>query len=590
MHVGKSYNFQDLTGGLNTVSSIGTINQSPRRTESPDMLNVEYFQLGGIRSMEGNIQVGDTLDSPIIGGWDYIQGKNRYLMVATQRGGVYILNGATETFDKIYQFPSTSNTRVSFVNMNDGVVFSNGRDDLVYYQRGRHKLLTGTVSVASGSTSVVGTATEFEKEVSVGDYLSIDGLDGVYKVEDITDDTHLTFANPVEEAVTDALFYLDTISECNAVLVNEDDPNTNIPIRGTALQYFKGRLWVGSGSTVYYSQLGQYNKWDIKYEAGGIGDFYNDTSDVLGLGLFGDYLLIHKEHFTYLLAGGNDPDNWTLTPYANITAESQQSWVVTNAKYFVFSRSNMGVYPLTQRTVFNDKYIGNEISVKIRNIFSELRLADLDEIYAVAHPSKRWLMMYMPFASVLGSSKCIIFDFQTSSWLLRQVPQVVTIAFNYNNEVYIGTNDGKVLREFYGKTFDGEFLEAYWKSPWFSMGDDSYFKTFDEFYIQISEEDNNSFYLRGYRDKQSPYTQRYITNDFQDVNALIWDGETPLPDNETTWDNNDWVRTSLLDFRFPMELNMFENYQIELRTAELGQGFSCYGFGFRRAEYDEARW
>lgn len=586
--MGKSYNFQDLTGGLNTVSSIGTINQSSRRTESPDMLNVEYFQLGGIQSMAGNIQVGDTLDSAIIGGWEYLQGTNRYIMVATKNGGVYIYNASTEVFDKIYQFNSTAAQRVSFVNMNDGVVFSNGKDDLVFYQRGRHKLLTGSVTTTANSAEVNGTATEFETELNPGDYISIVGIDGIHKVEEITNDTKLTLSEPVTTAVSDALFYLDALSECNATLVNEDDPNVNIPIRGTALQYYKGRLWVGSGSTIYYSQLGQYNKWDIKYEAGGIGDFYNDTSDVFGLGLFGDYMLIHKENFTYTLSGGDSPDDWILSPYSNITAESQQSWIVTNAKYFVFSRSNMGVYPLTQRTIFADKYVGNELSVKIRNIFSELRLADLNQIYAVAYPSKRWMLMYMPFASVLGSSKAIIFDFQTNSWLLRQVPQVVTIAFNYDNRVYIGTNDGKVLMEFYGRTFDGEFLEAYWKSPWFSMGDDSYFKSFDEFTIQVAEEDNNSFYLRGYRDKQSPYTERYITNNFEDINALIWDGETSITD--TTWDNYDWVRTSLLDFRFPMELNMFENYQIELRTAELGQGFSCYGFGFRRAEYDEARW
>lgn len=586
--MGKSYNFQDLTGGLNTVSSIGTINQSSRRTESPDMLNVEYFQLGGIQSMAGNIQVGDTLDSAIIGGWEYLQGTNRYIMVATKNGGVYIYNASTDKFDKIYQFNSTAAQRVSFVNMNDGVVFSNGKDDLVYYQRGRHKLLTGNVTTTSNSAEVNGTATEFETELNPGDYISIVGINGIHKVEEITNDTKLTLSEPVTTAVSDALFYLDALSECNAILVNEDDPNVNIPIRGTALQYYKGRLWVGSGSTIYYSQLGQYNKWDIKYEAGGIGDFYNDTSDVYGLGLFGDYMLIHKENFTYTLSGGDSPDDWILSPYSNITAESQQSWIVTNAKYFVFSRSNMGVYPLTQRTIFADKYVGNELSVKIRNIFSELRLSDLNQIYAVAYPSKRWMLMYMPFASVLGSSKAIIFDFQTNSWLLRQVPQIVTIAFNYDNKVYIGTNDGKVLMEFYGRTFDGEFLEAYWKSPWFSMGDDSYFKSFDEFTIQVAEEDNNSFYLRGYRDKQSPYTERYITNNFKDINALVWDGETSITD--TTWDNYDWVRTSLLDFRFPMELNMFENYQIELRTAELGQGFSCYGFGFRRAEYDEARW
>ena len=69
--MGKSFKYQNLTGGLNLVSSIGTINQSPRRTESPDMVNVEYFKLGGIKSMEGNLQIGNTLEHPVVGGWEY---------------------------------------------------------------------------------------------------------------------------------------------------------------------------------------------------------------------------------------------------------------------------------------------------------------------------------------------------------------------------------------------------------------------------------------------------------------------------------------------------------------------------------------
>ena len=97
--MGKSFKYQNLTGGLNLVSSIGTINQTTRRTESPDMVNVEYFKLGGIKSMEGNLQIGNTLEHPVVGGWEYTQGNNKWLMCGTQDGSVYWYNQATSHWD-----------------------------------------------------------------------------------------------------------------------------------------------------------------------------------------------------------------------------------------------------------------------------------------------------------------------------------------------------------------------------------------------------------------------------------------------------------------------------------------------------------
>ena len=589
--MGKSFRYQNLTGGLNLVSSIGTINQTPRRTESPDMVNVEYFKLGGIKSMEGNLQIGNTLEHPVVGGWEYTQGNNKWLMCGTQDGSVYWYNQAASHWDLVYKFPSSS-WRMSFCNMNDGVVVTNGEDDPIYWLRGRHTLMTGQLTGVTGSTAITGSQTLFTKELVVGQQIEVDGK--TYTITKITDDTHLTVAETIEEGFTDQQFYLGALSLCNAYLVNEDDPQVKTPIRGLAIQYFKGRLWIGSGSTFYYSELGFPNKWDIKYGAGGIGDFYNDTSNVVALGLFSNYMLIHKEYYTYVLSGGDDPNSWVVEPYSSVSCDSQQSWCQTNSKYFVFSRENMGIYPLTQVTVFSDKYIGNEISVKIRDVFKELRMEDLDQIFTVAHPSKRWLMFYMPFEGYAGSARCFIFDFQTQSWLQRIVPQDVTIAFEYSNRVYIGTRDGKVLREFYGKTFDGEFLDAYWKSPWFSFGDDTYYKTFEEFAIQLAEDENNNFYIRSYRDGESKFKQRSLSNNQSDTNALIWAGiEQDVEinvDNYTSWDNNDWVKAGIVQLRMPLELNMFYNYQIELRTATLNQGFSTYGFSFRRVEYDEAPW
>ena len=44
-----------------------------------------------------------------------------------------------------------------------------------------------------------------------------------------------------------------------------------------------------------------YNGWDIKYDAGVLYSIYNDSSEIQALGLYSDYLMIHKKYSSYLL-------------------------------------------------------------------------------------------------------------------------------------------------------------------------------------------------------------------------------------------------------------------------------------------------
>lgn len=370
-----------------------------------------------------------------------------------------------------------------------------------------------------------------------------------------------------------------------------------VNFKGLAIQYYKGRLWIGgtdddgNGILVYSSVGLSGNPFDIVNDAGYFVDMYNDSSPVLALGLFSDFMTIHKEFNTYLLtdSGYSDADNaMQITPFSNITCKSQQSWIVSNTKYFVYSDDFNDIYPLVQHTVWNDRFLGEPISQKIRNLFSEVRLFDTDEIFCVSRPLARQMLFYMPTNNNAGSNYAVIYDFQTKSWLLRVVPQEVTIAFNYNNNIYIGTADGKVLKEFSGNTFDGQPIVAYYKSPWFDwLG--GYLQSFAEFEIEIDSSYNNDFYIRTQKDGQSRYEDRNVTNNLLQGSALIWGGIDDF-NNTTTWDNDKWVRQTFENIRMLLPNNVFEDFQIEIGTNKLGQGFAIYGYKFRRIEAEECPW
>lgn len=588
--MGATVKYYNLTGGLNTVQGIGTINQSNKRTESPDMKNVEYYKLGGLKSMKGNTQFANTLPSQISLGFEYVCGNNKYMVVTTIDGTLYIYDKITNTFKEIFKF-KTPTSRHSICTFNNGIVVSNGVDDLLFYQYNRHNLLSGTVTTSTENNSVTGTSTEFTTQLSVGDYIEINSVK--YKVIEITSDTELRIEPTPTEAVTDSNYYLSDISELNAVYKNTDDPNISKPIRGLALQSYQGRIFVGGNDGIlYYSEVGLIHGWDLKYGAGAIPSFYDDNSDFTAFGLWDKYLIICKRERSYILDGTDaDTTNWTVSPYSDFTCDSQQSWLVANNSFLVYTRTGGGIYPLLQRTIYNANYQGNDLSVKIRDSFEYVNTAKFDYIFPVYAPKKKYIMFYIPMLMGVGSNYCFIFDIQSKTWLLRVVPQDVTVAFRYNNEIYIGTSDGKVLKEFSSLTFDGQPIEWYWKSPWFSYGEGSNHLSTREFRINIAEESTNRFHVRNRRDGKDAYNTRAVSNNLDSFIGLVWDvdnKENSLTD--TTWDNDSWVTTSHIVKRFPLPKQYFQTTQIEFYGNAVDEGMSIYGFEIDGIQLEEVPW
>ena len=261
----------------------------------------------------------------------------------------------------------------------------------------------------------------------------------------------------------------------------------------------------------------------------------------------------------------------------------------SNAQYLVYSHKNGGIYPLLKRTIFTDKFVGNELSVKVRDSFKNLDNSSLSNIFFVSYPYKRWAVAYMPFLGKKGSNIALIYDFQTNSFLKREVPQEVTTAFQYKDEVYIGTKDGKVLREFHGNTFDGSPIKAYWKSPWLDFGFGSEYLSIRDFRIQMSEDSTNIFRLRNYRDGSSIFSERTVTNDQPVISALVWsDDDETLTD--TVWDEDDWVDSSFVTKRFPLANSYFQCMQVELYCDNANESFEIYGFEIAGLKMEEVPW
>lgn len=674
---GLTSRYYSLTGGLNTIQGIGTINQSVKGTDTPQCWNVELNKLGGIKTMEGNKQIGTTFDSAVCLGHEYVLGNKRYLMVGTTDGKVWKFDSLTDTFELIFQF-DTPTQRMSAVNYNHGVVFTNGVDDLMFYQEGRIELQEGTVTITDNSTTVTGTDTKFTR-LSPGDFVYFGPLEEAYEIKEVVDDDKITletnitvpsgdldyyswtrgvttyYTTTAEDTnvcdlylwrnnrmmyqsetgaiidgelqinindisyiydrdidndktlaveTTDIDMYTAPLSRLNAVYINSDDDSVREVIRGLAINTWQGRLFVGGNDgTLYYSEVGLIHGWDLKYGAGAIPMFYNDNSDFTALGIYGEYLVIHRRDYTYYLEPGiydASDSGWRLVPFADISCESQQSWISIANAYYVYSRMNQGIFPLMKRTVFINNYLGQELSHKIADDFLNINKSEYGRIFPVFEPLKSYLIFYIPMRGGKGSNYAYCYDTITKSWWLRVVPQTVTIAFRFNDKVYIGTSDGKILREFEGTSFDGEPINFSYRTPWFTFGDGSNYMSSREFRVKLDGSCNNNFHIKNRRDGNEEGKTRNVKETTVNDETLIWDvGYNPQEEEDeidtstltdTVWDDYIWANTTYLVKRFPLPDQFFQSEQIEFYGNALNESMGIAGFEIDRVELEETPW
>lgn len=573
---GKSLNFYNLTGGLNTVQDLYTINSGTNRTESPDMVNIEYYKLGGIKTMLGNQAIAPQfVDSgSVTCGIEYQSGSDVHLVVTTSTGRCYLYDDTTRTFSQFYKFPRTTE-RHSMCEFASGLVITNGQDQMVYYKLGRTNTLTGTVSgtIEDGNTEAKLTVNKTDDTeditlaLTVGDRVKIgDYYYWVTKVQpEVKENTEggepqvttpasisvlivdFNSENQITETVpsypinlTEQKVQYTEISRIASYLTNSDPENPIDPIAilGLAIASYKGRIWVGTNDgKLLYSELGLYNGWDIRYDAGAFENFEEDGSEFTGLHTWSEYLICHKKQYTYILdANSDDSSNWQVKPYSESTCYSQQSMVSCNEGYFIYSDLSTSILPLLSRSIYNTTYQAKEISQKIKDSFMYIDNTKLANIYATYAPKKQYLMFYMPFSNGNGSSnKCFIYDLLTKSWLYRELPQQITCAFSYDNDVYIGTEDGYVLKEFTTSTFNGAPVEFSYTTPSYIWGGGINYVTTSEFRVKLLNETSNHFYIETIRDgSKTSKDKRLISNAKTNGVALVWDIGLNLGDRAIT--------------------------------------------------------
>ncbi|MBR6723212.1 hypothetical protein IKL64_07135 [bacterium] len=328
----------------------------------------------------------------------------------------------------------------------------------------------------------------------------------------------------------DAMFYIKDSENFDIVDCKLKDLSENV-CYPSCVTVYKGRVWCAQGSTIYYSALGTYDNFEQEEDAGYINDFHTDTSDIIAMHTYKDYLAIYKREKVYLLTGSN-PSDFSITLFADKGSVAKNSIVnVDNKQYFL---SN-GIYALEQVGELNQIRLGSEISQNIREEFKRFDETRMNDVFVLHYQNKHQMWFFFPYLDDEYYHTIWINDYLNKAWYKRVVPQKITVACMFKSYILTADDSGKIYREDYGGTFNNDPILFMWKSPFLALGNVLHRKLIDEFYFVLDDINDNKFKFSLYKDYDSEYKDDVELIYSKHFSHFIWGGEDTPSTIEYCW-------------------------------------------------------
>lgn len=332
----------------------------------------------------------------------------------------------------------------------------------------------------------------------------------------------------------DSLFYIKDNSNYDIVECGLKDKSENV-LYPDCITVYKGRVWCSKGSTIYYSALGSYSDFTTKDDAGYISDFHTDTSDIITMHTYKDYLAIYKKNRVYLLSGTSAND-FSVMLFADKGTVAQNSVVNVDNKQFFLSN---GIFALEQVGELNQIRLGSEISLNIKNEFSKFDTSRIENSQVIHYPDKNQIWFLYPYLDDDYYHTIWIYDYVNHAWYKRVVPQDLTVLALFHSKLVSADSQGNVYQEDYGTTFNGNSIKFMWKSPFFSLGNVLKRKSVEDFYFLLDDNFDNRFKFSVFKDFDSEYKEFSELIYSRQLKYFLWADENSPQTSTYCWNDEE---------------------------------------------------
>ena len=240
---------------------------------------------------------------------------------------------------------------------------------------------------------------------------------------------------------------------------------------------------------------------------------------------------------------------------------------------YFYDNVKKGVYCFRQ-VVNGDKTLGENIALDIQEELCNIPLANVAEIKTLSVvTSDRNEVWFLIPSSDDDYSTILIYDYIRRAWVKRKSQKIN--CFRVIGGILYSAGE-KIYEEYSSSTFDGEFIESFYKCTPLNLGRENSIKvvnnppkaTLDMYY-------NNSFYVEYTKNYDSTTSKtRYIKGKTLQ-NVLYWD--------KGYWDSS-YFPSKNINVIKKLPVSFFRTLQITFLTKESGDDFCIKNLEFERVK------
>lgn len=373
-----------------------------------------------------------------------------------------------------------------------------------------------------------------------------------------------------EEMLSIELENYDTDGTLNEVKMMNLKDGDDRDIKGLGLVIFAGRLWVFNDQILWYSV--QENIYDfatsdaeIATSAGYIEFIKKITAIYPYLGS----LAVFHNNSSCLIARDESDYSFSKTMDFPGGCASYNAVVFHGTELYFYDNTKKGVFSYKQ-VLSGDKTLGENIALDIQDELFSIKSNKIDSIRTLsvvtADRNEVWLLLpdnNDEYTTIM------IYDYLRKCWVKRKSQKINCFA-SINGTLYSAGK--KIYEEYVSNTFDGEFIEAFYKCTPLNLGCENSIKilslppkiTLDMYY-------NNSFYIQYIKNYDGLTSKTRYIHAKSLKNSLYFDiGK---------WDYNYFQLKDINSIK-RLPTSFFKTLQMTLLTKKAGDDFCIKSIEF----------
>lgn len=335
---------------------------------------------------------------------------------------------------------------------------------------------------------------------------------------------------------TDPLIKIELGSDPEIELIDEVD-SENRKIRSSILEVFYGRVFCGIEDRVHWSKALDPFSWNTDTDDAGWAQL---DGDIVAITTYANGLIISTTKSIYYCAKSSDTGfTFTvLSPNHVISAKG----IVKHNNYALYMAED-GIYPVNV-TQEDTKRVDEDISWLINNYYSRKNKYNYTDMFALSVTSQDRNEVWFHIPILGEETKSVIFIYRFLSgrqdklyWLPPRIQQKINCLCVFKNLILSGTDNGEILQELTGNSFNGTDIEAIAEFPELDFNG-TYNKQKFKLFIYSEINENNRFYVDYYFDGENEYDRQEVI--LENISSN-WD--------EVNWDEANWSPDIILQYQ-----------------------------------------